>query len=693
MRHLFLSFISAITFFNIVFAEDINNFNKDQIMDESHKKILTDIANTARGLSIEAIEKANSGHPGLPLGCAEIGAYLYAVSLRHNPKNSTWANRDRFVLSAGHGSALLYSLLHLGGFKLSLEEIKSFRQLNSKTPGHPEVYVTDGVEATTGPLGHGIGNAVGMAIGQKILAALFNTDKYKLFDSKVYSLAGDGCMMEGAVSEASAIAGHLRLDNLVVIYDSNKISLDGPISESTSEDTKARYRAYGWDVFEIDGHDLDAIDATFKEIKQKQQKPVLIVANTIIGKGSPHKSGTHKVHGSPLGQEEVESTKKALGLSAEEFFVPKDVYEYFSERLKEQKKLEDNWNEMFSSWAKDNPKLFEEFKKMQNKIIPDNLEELLKKEDIKYPAATRDSSGKVLNFLADILPFLYSGSADLSSSDKSYLNKFDQISFSNFKGRNFKFGVREFAMGTISNGLALFDMFVPVCGTFLVFSDYMRNAIRLAALSKLRVVYQFTHDSIFLGEDGPTHQAVEHIASLRAIPNLQVIRPADANEVKMAWIAALKYKGPTALILSRQKLKTLDVTNVSYDEGLSRGAYIVKKEIKKADFTLFATGSELELALGVAAQLEQLNKDVRVISMPSFELFEKQSPEYKNKIIGGDIGQRVSIEAGIEQGWYKYIGMDGIAISVNSFGKSAPMDKLKEEYHFTIESILKKLIH
>ncbi|NGX63615.1 MAG: hypothetical protein KR126chlam6_01028, partial [Candidatus Anoxychlamydiales bacterium] len=632
------------------------------------------------------------GHPGLPLGCAEIGAYLYSEVLKHNPKNSSWINRDRFVLSAGHGSMLLYSCLHLAGFKLSMKEIKFFRQLGSKTPGHPETHITDGVEATTGPLGHGVGNSVGMAIGMKILAAKFNTEDHKLFNSKVYSLAGDGCMMEGAVSEASSIAAHLRLDNFVLIYDANKISLDGPLSESTSEDVKARYRAYGFDVFEIDGHDLDAIDATFKEIEKKQTKPVLIVANTIIGKGSPHMAGSHKVHGAPLGSEELKATKKALNLPDEAFFVPKDVYSFFEDKQKNQKILEDEWNKNFSSWAEKNPKLFEEFKIMQNKTLPVDIEKTLKNLEIKTPIASRGSSSKVLNYLASILPFIYSGSADLSSSDKTYLNNFEQITFSNFKGRNFKFGVREFAMGTISNGLSLVDTFIPVCGTFLVFSDYMRNAIRLAALSNLKVIYQFTHDSIFLGEDGPTHQAVEQIATLRAIPNLQVIRPADSNEVKIAWLAALKYKGPTALILSRQDLPTLKETNLSFEDGLSKGAYIVKKEKSKPDFILFATGSELSLALDVAKKLEELNKDVRVVSFPSFELFDKQSKEYKDKILLPNVGIKVAIEAAIDMGWHKYIGSNGISISVNSFGKSAPMYKLKEEFGFTVEAIVKKLI-
>ncbi|HEU64396.1 MAG TPA: transketolase [Chlamydiae bacterium] len=662
-------------------------------MDEKKKKITQEIAKTIRGLSIDAIEKAKSGHPGLPLGCADIGAYLYAEVLKHNPKNSNWLNRDRFVLSAGHGSMLLYSCLHLAGFKVSMKEIKFFRQLFSKTPGHPEVHVTDGVEATTGPLGHGTGNAVGMAIGMKILAAKFNTDKYKLFDNKIYALMGDGCMMEGVVSEVSSIAGHLRLDNLVIIYDSNKISLDGPVSENTSEDTKARYRAYGFDVFEIDGHDFEAIDATFKEITKKQTKPVLIVANTIIGKGSPHMAGSHKVHGAPLGDQELKATKKAINLPDEEFYVPNEVLNFFENKQVSQKKLEDEWNEKFSSWAKENPKMFQEFKKMQSKTIPTDLEKDLKNLEMKTPIASRDSSSIVLNYLAKILPFLYSGSADLSSSDKTYLNNFEQITFSNFKGRNFKFGVREFAMGTISNGLSLVDTFIPVCGTFLVFSDYMRNSIRIASLSNLRVIYQFTHDSIFLGEDGPTHQAVEQIASLRAIPNLQVIRPSDANEVKMAWIAALTHIGPTALILSRQGLPTLTETNVSFEDGLSKGAYIVKKEKIKPDYTLFATGSELTLALEVAKELEKAHqKDVRVVSFPCFEIFENESKEYKDKIIKGDLGTRVAIEAGSEMGWYKYIGLNGIAITVNRFGMSAPANKIKEEFGFSVNAIIKKLV-
>ncbi len=661
-------------------------------MDIEIKNELKKIANAIRQLSIEAIEKAKSGHPGLPLGCAEIAAYLYAMQLKHNPKNSKWLNRDRFVLSAGHGSMLLYSCLHLAGFELSKEQIKSFRQFRSKTPGHPEVNVTDGVEATTGPLGHGIGNAVGMALGMKILSSKFNTRQNTLFANKIYCLAGDGCMMEGAASEASSFAGHLNLDNFVLIYDANKVSLDGPLSDSLSEDTKARYRSYGFDIFDINGHDFEAIDAVFQEININQERPTLIVANTTIGKGSPNKAGSNAVHGSPLGEEEIKATKRALNLPDEEFYVPQAVYDYFKRKVEKQIKLEEKWNENFAVWAKHNPELFVEFKKMQNKTLDPNLKDILKKLEIKTPIATRGSSGIVINKLADILPFIYSGSADLSSSDKTYLSKYDPVTAANFNGRNFKFGVREFAMGTISNGLALLDTFVPVCGTFLVFSDYMRNAIRLAALSKLQVIYQLTHDSIFLGEDGPTHQPVEQIASLRCIVDLNVIRPADTNEVKMAWLAALEYKGPSAIILSRQSLPTLKETDVSYEEGLAKGAYIIKKEKNKPDFTLFATGSEVNLALEVASSLENISKDVRVVSFPCWELFEKQSKEYKESIIGGDLGKRVSIEAAIDLGWYKYIGRDGIAICVDEFGKSAPMHTLKEEYGFTVDAILQRIL-
>ncbi|MGE5195701.1 MAG: transketolase family protein, partial [Anaerolineae bacterium] len=467
-------------------------------MDAELKKQLSKVANTIRQLSIEAVQKANSGHPGLPLGCAEFGAYLYGYLLRHNPKNSKWLNRDRFVLSAGHGSMFLYACLHLAGFNLSLDEIKRFRQLHSKTPGHPEYGITDGVEATTGPLGQGVGNAVGQALGLKLLAARFNTEEYPLFNSKVYCLAGDGCIMEGISSEASSLAGHLNLNNLVLVYDSNKISLDGPLPESCSEDTKMRYKAYGWDVFEIDGYDFDAMDQVFTSIRDDQKRPCFVVMHTIIGKGSPHKAGTHKVHGSPLGAEEVAATKQALGLPEEEFYISQAVRNFFESKLTKDSGLEQKWKELFRDFAGAKPDLHREFMSMVDKTLPLDLEEQLRKIEMKTPLAGRSASQAVLNILGDLLPELYGGSADLSGSDLTMMKKFEVVSPGHFKGRNIKYGVREFAMAAAAVGLAETDMITPFIGTFLTFSDYMRNAIRLAALSKVQVIYQFTHDSIFL---------------------------------------------------------------------------------------------------------------------------------------------------------------------------------------------------
>lgn len=661
-------------------------------MDQELKKTLSKIANTIRELSMEAVQKANSGHPGLPMGCAEFGAFLYGTLLKHNPKNPKWLARDRFVLSAGHGSMFLYSLLHLSGYNLSMDDIKNFRQLHSKTPGHPEYHVTEGVEATTGPLGQGVGNAVGQALGLKILANKFNTPDFQLFTNKVYCLAGDGCLMEGVSSEASALAGHLCLDNLVLIYDSNKVTLDGFYSESASEDTKVRYQGYGWDVYEIDGYDFDAMEETFSIIRDGQKKPCLVIMHTVIGKGSPNKAGTHKVHGSPLGVEEVEATKKALDLPEEEFFVPQSVNKFFESKLAKDAACEQRWKETLRKWSEAKPDQYKQFTQMVERELPQNLEEELRKLEIKTPMATRSSSHAVLNVLGEMLPFLYGGSADLSGSDMTMMKKFPIITPGNFGGRNIKYGIREFGMATAASGLYQTNMIIPFIGTFLTFSDYMRNAIRLAALSKVQVIYQLTHDSIFLGEDGPTHQPIEHLAALRAIPFLQVIRPADNWEVKMAWIAALRYRGPTALILSRQNLPQLEGANIPYDQGMGKGAYIIKRETGPAHFTLFATGSEVSLALDTAAALEKLGKSVRVVSMPCWEIFEAQNEEYKQSIIGGNIGKRVSIEAAVSLGWHKWIGSDGISISMESFGESAPAGELAAEFGFTVDAILDRLL-
>jgi transketolase len=661
-------------------------------MDEEKKQVLAKVAMTIRGLAIDATQAANSGHPGLPMGCAEIGAYLWGEGMHFNPKDLHWVNRDYFVLSAGHGCLLQYSCLHLSGYALPLDEIKNFRQLHSMTPGHPEFGYTPGLEVTTGPLGQGVGNSVGMALAYKLLQKKFNTQQHEIFTNKVFCLAGDGCIMEGISSEASQLAGHLGLDNLILLYDANQICLDGPLSETCSEDTLTRYRGYGWEVYEVDGHDLDQIEAKLQEVRETQKKPALVMCRTIIGKGSPHKAGTHKAHGSPLGEEEAKLTKEVLGLPEETFFIPQAVKAYFEGRLKARIRAYTEWQELFEKWSHANPELRAEFDKMHGRHIPDDLETQLKSLEIKEPIAGRSASQQVIALLGHNLPWLLGGSADLSGSDMTMMQEFPLVSPGVFEGRNIKYGVREFAMCAMANGISRTEMYTPFVGTFLVFSDYARNAIRLAALAKYKVIYQFTHDSIFLGEDGPTHQPVEHYMSLRAIPNLHVIRPADANEVKMSWIAALTYHGPTVLCLSRQKLPQIPGTDVSYADGVGRGAYIIRKEKAKPDYTLVATGSEVSLAVQVAIELEKHDKAVRVISMPCCELFDQQPDDYRASVFGGDLGRRVSIEAGVDQGWYKYIGSDGIAICMEGFGASAPMSALQHEFGFTVDDVLERIL-
>lgn len=674
-------------------SEDEQEEIKIKPLDPELKQMMGKIANTIRGLSMDAVQKADSGHPGLPMGCAEIGAYLFGNFMRFNPKNPKWINRDRFILSAGHGSMLLYSCLHLAGYDLTIEDLKSFRQLHSRTPGHPENRETEGVETTTGPLGQGIGNAIGQALGLKMLAARLNTPTHKIIDNKVFVLISDGDVMEGVSSETSCLAGFWRLDNLIAIYDSNHICLDGPTSECFFEKTKQRYEAYGWEVYEVDGNDIDEVHETISRARINQQRPRLIIATTVIGKGSPNKAGTHKAHGSPLGPEEVKASKINLGIPEEAFFVPPAVYEFFKKKRVQDAANEEEWRKTFDAWAKANPDNFRLFETLSHRRIPDDIEQKLDAIQIKAPIGGRKASNEVIQVLGDLLPFLYGGSADLSGSDLTMMKNFPIIAPGSYHGRNIKFGVREFGMATIATGLTQTGMILPFIGTFLTFSDYMRNAIRLAALMKEHVIYHFTHDSIFLGEDGPTHQPIEHYATLRAIPNLQVIRPGDSNEVKGAWIAALRYEGPTAFSLTRQNLPDLPYTKVPYAEGVGRGAYIIKKEKNgKPDFMLVATGSELHLAVDVSVELEKLGKSVRVISMPCWELFEKQNQDYKNKIFGGDLGKRVSIEAGVYQGWHKYIGSDGIAICMETFGASAPYKDLEKEFGFTVESILERIL-
>lgn len=660
-------------------------------MNDALKKVLQKTADAIRQLSMEAVQKANSGHPGLPMGCAELGAYLYGQALRHNPKDPFWFNRDRMILSAGHGSMWLYSCLHLSGFNLPLDEIKRFRQLHSRTPGHPEYDREVGIESTTGPLGQGVGNAVGQALGLKILEAKYNKPGYTIIDAKVYCLAGDGCLMEGVSNEVSSLAGHLCLNNLVLIHDENHITLDGPLGQSSSEDVQGRYRSYGFDTYTVEGNCLESIDQIMKQIQATQERPVFISCKTIIGKGSKSKQGTHQAHGAPLGISEVEATKKALGLPKEEFYVPDSVTHFFTNRVLEQTKMQRAWQSKFEKWSENYPDCAANFDACLRKNIPEDLEEKLHKIDIPHPISGRKASQAVLEMLGNELPFLYGGSADLSGSDCTMMKQFPLIYPKNFTGRNIKYGIREFGMATTASGLFQTDMFLPYVGTFLTFSDYMRNGIRLASLSKHHVVYQMTHDSIFLGEDGPTHQPVEHLAALRAIPNLHVLRPADANEVKRAWLAILRYKSPSVLVLSRQNLPLLKETAVPFSEGVGRGGYLLKQTKSPPDFTLFATGSEVALAIEVAKALEAKERHAQVISMPCFEIFEKQEEKYKQSLIGGDLGTRISIEAGVSQGWHRYIGQDGIAISVESFGLSAPIKELAHEFGFTVQSVLNQI--
>lgn len=661
-------------------------------MDEDQKKILGKIANTIRQLSMDAVQKANSGHPGMPMGCAELGAYLYGKHMNMQPKNPKWLGRDRLVLSAGHGSMWLYSCLHLSGYDLSLDEIKRFRQLHSITPGHPEFHETPGVESTTGPLGQGIGNAVGQALGLKILEQKFNTSTHKIFANKVFCLPGDGCLMEGISHEACGLAGHLNLNNLVLIFDSNHITLDGPLAQSDSEDMRKRFEGYNWNVLEIDGHNFEEIEKVLSQLKEKQDRPTLVIAHTIIGKGSPNKAGTHKAHGSPLGPDEVALAKKELGLPAEDFYIPQQVTTYFETKLAKDKENEAKWNALLDEWKKANPDLAKEFEAMLARDLPADLEAQINALEIEAPISGRKASQAVIQHLGKTLPFLYGGSADLSSSDCTMMKDYPLIEPNDFKGRNIKYGIREFGMAAAAAGLFQTQMIFPYVGTFLTFSDYMRNAIRLASLSKYHVIYQFTHDSVFLGEDGPTHQPIEHVAALRAMPNLHVIRPADSYEVRGAWLAALRYQGPTALIFTRQNLPDLDGSKCGYENGVGRGAYILHKEKQKLDFTIFATGSEVSLAVDVAKALEKTGKHVRVVSMPCWEIFDEQDDAYKESVVGGELGVRVSIEAGTSFGWHRWIGHDGIAICMEGFGLSAPAGDLANEFGFTVDAILSRLL-
>ena len=648
--------------------------------------------NAIKVLGVDAINKAKSGHPGVVMGAAPMAYSLFAKHLRVNPKKTDWINRDRFVLSAGHGSMLLYSLLHLSGFEdVSLEEVKNFRQWGSKTPGHPEFGHTKGVDATTGPLGQGISTAVGMALAERYLAAKYNKEGYELFDHYTYVICGDGDIMEGVASEAASFAAVQKLNKLVVLYDSNDICLDGETRDAFSENVRNRYEAYGWNTILVeDGADVEAVNVAIEKAKQSDQ-PTLIEVKTIIGAGSPNKQGTNGVHGAPLGEEETALFRKEIGWNYEPFEIPEEVYADFKVNVADRGETANNeWEKLYNEYKEKFPELAAE------------LEEVLSREDIKHLSkesfsfknvgeaqATRNSSQDAINSIAKVLPTFFGGSADLSHSNMTFIKGDGLQDDAHRTERNIQFGVREFAMATVLNGMMLHGGVRVFGGTFFVFSDYLKAALRLSALQNLPVTYVFTHDSIAVGEDGPTHEPIEHLASLRTIPNTYVFRPADATETQAAWYLAQNVNDkPTSIVLTRQNLPVLE--NSSF-EKVAKGAYVVYETSSDFDTILIATGSEVALAISVAQELEREGMKVRVVSMPSIELFEEQTSEYKEALLPRSIRRRVSLEMGNTALWYKYVGLDGLAIGINKFGASAPANKVIEEYGFSVEKVVARI--
>lgn len=642
-------------------------------------------ANTIRGLTMDAVQKANIGHPGMPMGMADVGVVLWKQFLKHNPQDPHWFNRDRFVLSGGHGSMLLYSLLHLSGYDLSLEELKQFRQWGSQTPGHPEFGHTAGVETTTGPLGQGITNAIGMALAEKWLAVKFNRPGYAVIDHFTYAMAGDGDLMEGISSEASSLAGHLGLGKLIVLYDDNKITIDGRTDLSFTEDVLARYAAYHWHTDAVDGHDPLAVMAAIERARAVTDKPSIIACRTHIGFGSPNRQDTAKAHGEPLGFDEIALTKKNLNWPEEPLFYIADGVEAF---LAGSGTAQAEWDSLWSRYEQAHPALAAEFMKQLNGDLPTNWAEIMPSFEVGKTLATRASAGAVLNAIAPHVPALLGGSADLTGSNNTDIKGERSLSRDDFSGRYIHFGVREHAMGGIMNGLALHGGVRPYGGTFLVFSDYMRGSIRLAALMGLPVIYVFTHDSIGLGEDGPTHQPIEHLMSLRAIPNLTVIRPCDAVEAAEAWQVALENKtGPTALILTRQGVPTLNHVQSQITGSVAQGAYVIKHPTKSPQVLLIGTGSELHIALAAEKLLATEGVSAQVVSMPSWELFAAQPAAYRHTVLPPHIKARVSIEAGVTLGWERYIGDAGKAIGLDRFGASAPYQTIYEKLGLTATAV------
>ena len=645
---------------------------------------------TIRSLGIDTINKANSGHPGMVLGSAPALYTLFNKELNIYNKEENWINRDRFVLASGHASALLYSMLHLTGFDVTIDDLKNFRQLNSRTPGHPEIEMTHGVDASSGPLGQGIPMAAGMAMAEKFLASQYNKENFDIIDHYTYVLCGDGDMQEGVTYEAASLAGHLSLGKLIVLYDANKVTLDGPLSMSFSENVKKRYEACNWQVLEVkDGNDINEIHKAIKKGKKEQFKPTLIIVNTVIGFGSANQ-GTNKVHGAPLGKEDGKNAKLSYGFDHDEFYVPEEVYEDFKKKtIKRGKSKFNKWNKLFNEYKEQYPT---EAKQLEDAIAGKyslNIDELLKNYPVGHNDATRNTSLEVIQEVAKQNPTFLSGTADLASSTKTKIKDEDDFSVENYNGRNLVFGIREFAMVAIMNGMTLHKGVKVSAGGFLVFSDYFKAAVRMACLMKLPIILPLSHDSIAVGEDGPTHQPIEQFAMLRSIPNMRVIRPGDAVEMAAAWKLAIEStENPTALILTRQNVETMENSSV---EGVSKGAYVIGKEENHLDAIIIASGSEVNLAMKAKKVLLEKGIDVRVVSMPCQEFFDQQDEQYKEAVLPNAMRKRLSVEMASSFGWHKYVGLDGITMSINEFGKSAPAQDVIQSYGFTVDGVVENI--
>ena len=644
---------------------------------------------TIRSLGIDTINKANSGHPGMVLGSAPALYTLFNKELNIYNKEENWINRDRFVLASGHASALLYSLLHLDGFDVTIDDLKNFRQLHSRTPGHPEIEMTHGVDASSGPLGQGIPMATGMAMAEKFLASQYNKENFDIIDHYTYVLCGDGDMQEGVTYEAASLAGHLSLGKLIVLYDANKVTLDGPLSMSFSENVKKRYEACNWQVIEVkDGNDIQEIHKAIKKGKKEQYKPTLIIVNTVIGFGSENQ-GTNKVHGAPLGKEDGKNTKLSYGFDHEEFYVPEEVYEDFKKSIKRGKSKFNKWNKLFKEYKNQYP---QEAKQLEDAIDGKytlDVEEIIKNYPAGHNDATRNTSLEIIQEVAKQNPTFLSGTADLASSTKTQIKGQNNFSVEDYSGRNLVFGIREFAMVAILNGMTLHKGVKVSAGGFLVFSDYFKAAVRMACLMKLPIILPLSHDSIAVGEDGPTHQPIEQFAMLRSIPNMHVIRPGDAVEMAAAWKLAIESKeNPTALILTRQNVETMAGSSV---EGVSKGAYIIGKEEKQCDAIIIASGSEVNLAMNAKTELLKKGIDVRVVSMPCQEIFDQQDKAYKQSVLPNDVRKRLSVEMASSFGWHKYVGLDGIVMSIDEFGRSAPANQVIESFGFTVDKVVENV--